>query len=207
MMVVALFLVHFSCSTYAVTQSYQLQHFEQLVLAGHYQANFTQANHYVVSVTAKNLDNIHVAISGNKIIVKQKSQFPDDESLFRINISAPVLTHATLSGNYQANFILPNGKSFALDTRGQGDVTLMGKFKRLSINNKGSLIMQAKNACAQAIEVRSLGNLNAIFCADSNAPFNRTIIGRADITIYGKPMFEKALGFGAVNIRSIQADN
>jgi hypothetical protein len=200
-MMMALLSVGLGCSAHAATKTYQLQHFDQLVLAGHYQLSFTQAKQYVVSVTAKNLSDVQVSVSGNRLIVKQESHYSINDPLFQINIGAPDLTSANLSGHYQGYFVLPDRKQFSLNTQGQGDVSVTGKLNRFSVNSKGSLVVNTKNACAKAIDVQSAGTLNAIFCVDKNAQFDRMTIGQANITIYGQPMFGEALGFGAINIK------
>ena len=188
---------------YAETREYNnLKDFDQITIDGNYVLTFTQSNTYHVSISSeKNVSQVQAEVNEGNLHIQQNKKFSFGDGILKITISAPSLNQSDLSGNYKASFIFNSVKNFLLNAHGEGEANLSGKIGALTLNTQGQATINAKNACANYINLQSAGVLKAELCATPHAVFDRVNFGPADITIYGNPEMGKALGLGFVNLQ------
>ena len=139
-----------------VTKSFDFKDFDQIVINGHADVDFTQSPTYEVTLrTQENvLDYIDYRVDGTTLILETKNKRTVRAEKYDLKIQAPALKRIEVNG--AADFNIPAGMvtegNFDIQVNGAGDLT----FDSLRCNDLSIQVNGAADVDLTGIEVRNL---------------------------------------------------
>ena len=170
-----------------VTKSFDLKDFDQIVINGHADVDFTQSSGYEVTVrTQENvLEWLDYKVEGNTLIIETKDHRDIRATDYNLVIQAPELKKLTVNGASDFNvdalrmdgdlYVEVNGagdldfnritcNSFSLEVNGAADANLTAidilKKLKVEVNGAGDVNITG-NAMDVALEVHGAGDIDA----------------------------------------------
>lgn len=162
------------------------------------------------SITVSGIDDAQeqfkVTKSADKLFVKLDSKFINDwknRKVLKVKIVMPEISQLINFSNADVSVQNYEGKSFGIENKGNGNVTISGSIvDHLEINNNGNGNLETKNINSKKVDISKSGNGDVTIKTDID--FKVEMAGNGDIVNYGKgkAIIKKQSGTGKVLSRN-----
>jgi len=187
-----------------VTQSRNVQDFDEIVLHGSYEFELTAGEEYAVKLTGDQalLERVRTRVTDGRLEIGPKGDTArNDLKDLQLSVKLPALATFTVNGAADADLKQIDSDTLTLIINGAGRIVAAGRCGRLSVTTNGAGDVNARELrCEEAaVAINGAGD-TTVYAAKR---VTTTIAGVGDIVVYGDPQSvqRSEAGFGSVKIR------